>query len=52
MLKLSDRKLVLSWGDINEVVNELCERIPLDLPLVDSVYGIPRGVSSRCINIP
>ena len=58
MLKLSDRKLVLSWGDINEVVNKLCEKIPLDLPLVDSVYGIPRGglvpavLISHKLNLP
>ena len=43
MLKISNKKIVLSWGDINDIVNELCQKIPLDLPLIDSVYGIPRG---------
>ena len=36
-------KIILSWGDINDLVDELCKKIPFNLPLIDSVHGIPRG---------
>ena len=36
-------RTILSWGDINDLVDELCKKIPLNLPLIDSVHGIPRG---------
>ena len=38
-----DNKIILSWIDVVDSINELCERIPIDLPFIDSVHGIPRG---------
>jgi hypoxanthine phosphoribosyltransferase len=32
-----------SWDDLNSLVDELCEKIPFETPLVDSVCGIARG---------
>jgi hypoxanthine phosphoribosyltransferase len=42
MLKV-DNKIYLSWDDLNSLVDELCEKIPFETPLVDSVCGIARG---------
>jgi hypoxanthine phosphoribosyltransferase len=42
MLKVKN-KIYLSWDDVNQLVTTLCARIPIEIPLVDSVYGIPRG---------
>ena len=39
----ADNKIYLSWDDVDDLVNELCEKIPFNLPLIDSVHGIPRG---------
>ena len=39
----TDNKIYLSWDDVDDLVNELCEKIPSNLPLIDSVHGIPRG---------
>mgnify|MGYP003646502964 CR=1 FL=1 len=39
----TDNKIYLSWDDVDDLVNELCEKIPFNLPLIDSVHGIPRG---------
>lgn len=38
-----DNKIYLSWDDIDGLINKLCERIKEEIPLIDSVYGIPRG---------
>ncbi len=43
MLKISENKLKLSWDDISNLVDNLCQKIPLELPLIDSVHGIARG---------
>ena len=57
MLKI-DNKLILSWGDIVDLVDKLCKEIPLELPLVDSVHGIARGgltpavMISHKLNLP
>ena len=42
MLKY-DNKINLSWDDLEDLVNKLCEKIPFETPLVDSVTGIARG---------
>tara|TARA_R110000772_G_scaffold193295_1_gene304184 strand:+ start:302 stop:697 length:396 start_codon:yes stop_codon:yes gene_type:complete len=42
MLK-ANNKIFLSWGDINELVDTLCENIPMELPNIDSVCGLARG---------
>ena len=42
MLKI-DNKLIYSWGDINDLVDDLCEIIIKELPNIDSVSGIERG---------
>jgi hypoxanthine phosphoribosyltransferase len=57
MLKI-DNKLILSWGDIDNLIDKLCKEIPLELPLVDSVHGIARGgltpavMISHKLNLP
>ena len=38
-----DNKIVLSWDDIEVLVDKLCERILFETPTVDSVTGIARG---------
>tara|TARA_B100000768_G_scaffold156126_1_gene153535 strand:- start:208 stop:750 length:543 start_codon:yes stop_codon:yes gene_type:complete len=38
-----ENKIILSWEDITSSVNNLCNQIPLELPNIDSVHGIPRG---------
>ena len=38
-----DSKIILSWDDIVKLVGELCERIPFEVPLADSVHGLSRG---------
>jgi hypoxanthine phosphoribosyltransferase len=42
MLKI-DNKIILSWDDLDSLVNKLCVKIPLELPNIDSVTGIARG---------
>ena len=36
-------KIKLSWDDLENLVDKLCEKIPFETPLVDSVTGIARG---------
>jgi hypoxanthine phosphoribosyltransferase len=43
MLRIEKNKLKLSWDDISHLVDDLCQKIPLELPLIDSVHGIARG---------
>ena len=43
MLKLSDKKLVLSWGDINEVVNQHGLRGSANATTIATVGGLDWG---------
>ena len=43
MLRIDENKLKLSWDDISKSVDDLCKKIPMELPLIDSVHGIARG---------
>ena len=43
MLKIDEKRLKLSWDDISRSVDDLCKKIPMELPLIDSVHGIARG---------
>ena len=36
-------KIYLSWDDVNDLVDILCEKIITDLPNIDSIFGIKRG---------
>ena len=38
-----DNKIILSWSDVDGLIDKLCGRIFDELPLIDSVHGIPRG---------
>jgi len=38
-----DNKIILSWDDLEILVDILCEKIITELPNIDSIYGIPRG---------
>ena len=42
MLKI-DNKIYLSWDDVQGLVDTLCEKILIDLPNIDSVFGLKRG---------
>ena len=42
MLKI-DNKIYLSWDDINDLVDTLCEKIITEQPNIDSVFGLKRG---------
>jgi hypothetical protein len=58
MLKISENKLKLSWDDVSRSVDDLCKKIPMELPLIDSVHGIARGglipavMISHKLNLP
>jgi hypoxanthine phosphoribosyltransferase len=41
-LKLGN-KIHLSWGDVSDLVNTLCEKIITEQPNIDSVFGLKRG---------
>ena len=43
MLRIDENKLKLSWDDVSRSVDDLCRKIPMELPLIDSVHGIARG---------
>lgn len=43
MLRIDDKKISVSWWDIQDLIKNLAERIPFEVPLADSIYGIPRG---------
>lgn len=38
-----ENKMYLSWDDVNDLVNNLCDKIRHDQMNIDSVHGIPRG---------
>jgi len=42
MLKI-DNKIYLSWDDVNDLVDILCEKIITEQPNIDSVFGLKRG---------
>ena len=39
----ADNKIYLSWEDVNDAVDDLCNKIQHDQPNLDSVHGIARG---------
>lgn len=39
----ADNKIYLCWADINDLIDNICEKIPFNLPNIDSIHGIPRG---------
>ena len=43
MLKIEQTKISVSWWDINDLVRDLAGKIPFEVPLADSIYGIPGG---------
>ena len=43
MLRFDDTKISVSWWDISDLIKDLVEKIPFEVPLADSIYGIPRG---------
>ena len=43
MLKLTENKIQVSWWDMSDLIKDLAEKIPFEVPLIDSIYGIPRG---------
>jgi len=43
MLKLDNKKISVSWWDMTDLIKDLTEKIPFEVPLADSIYGIPRG---------
>ena len=38
-----ENKIYLSWDDISDLVNKLCEKIITEQPNIDSVFGLKRG---------
>ena len=53
-----ENKIYLSWDDVSQLVDVLCEKIITELPNIDSVYGIARGglipavLVSHKLNLP
>ena len=43
MLKLSENKIQVTWWDMQDLIKDLVNKIPFEVPLADSIYGIPRG---------
>ena len=43
MLKLDNKKISVSWWDMTDIIKDLTKKIPFEVPLADSIYGIPRG---------
>ena len=33
----------VSWWDMTDLIKDLTKKIPFEVPLADSIYGIPRG---------
>ncbi len=38
-----ENKIYLSWDDISQLVDKLCEKIITEQPNIDSVFGLKRG---------
>jgi hypoxanthine phosphoribosyltransferase len=53
-----ENKIYLSWDDVSQLVDKLCEKIITDLPNIDSVFGVSRGglipavMVSHKLNLP
>ena len=53
-----DNKIILSWSDIDELVDKLCKRIQEESLPIDSVHGLKRGgyipavMISHRLNLP
>jgi hypoxanthine phosphoribosyltransferase len=51
-------KIYLSWDDVSQLVDTLCEKVITDIPNIDSVFGIARGglipavMVSHKLNLP
>ena len=43
MLRIDDNKISVSWWDMQDLIRDLAEKILFEVPLADSIYGIPRG---------
>ena len=43
MLKYNENKIAVSWWDMSDLIKDLAQKILLEVPLADSIYGIPRG---------
>ena len=43
MLKIEPNKIAVSWWDMQDLIKDLTEKILFEVPLADSIYGIPRG---------
>jgi len=39
----ANNKIYLSWDDINSATDDLCDKISLECPQIESVSGLPRG---------
>jgi hypoxanthine phosphoribosyltransferase len=58
MLKLQENKIAVSWWDMSDLIKELTQKIIFEVPLADSIYGIPRGglipavMLSHKLNLP
>ena len=54
----TDNKIYLSWDDVENLVDDLCNKILFDQPNIDSVHGIARGgfipavLISHKLNLP
>jgi len=57
-MQKADNKLILSWEDLDILVEKLCEKVITELPNIDSVHGIARGglipsvMVSHMLNLP
>ena len=38
-----ENKIYLSWDDVSQLVDTLCEKIITEVPNIDSVFGLKRG---------
>jgi uncharacterized protein len=38
-----ENKIYLSWDDVSQLVDTLCEKIITEIPNIDSVFGLKRG---------
>lgn len=53
-----ENKIYLSWDDVSQLVDTLCEKIITEVPNIDSVFGIDRGglipavMVSHKLNLP
>jgi hypoxanthine phosphoribosyltransferase len=42
MLKIQN-KIYISWDDVNQLVDTLCEKVITEYPNIDSIFGLKRG---------